>query len=178
MLQLINQLDVTILLYVQEHIRNSIMTPVLKLITSLGDGGAVWLFLILCLLLHKRTRRTGITALVAFVIVYITNDLMLKNVIARARPFDVLSQLHILIKPPTDYSFPSGHTAISFAVAGVICSSGDRKWKIGALLLAFIMGFSRIYVGVHYPSDVICGAIEGFIISLLVSLYSRYHIKD
>lgn len=92
------------------------------------------------------------------------NNVFLKHLVARSRPFDVIAALHPLISKPTDYSFPSGHTACSFAVGFLLFRKLPKKFDIPCLLLAILIGFSRIYVGVHYPSDVIAGAVSGIVI--------------
>ena len=97
------------------------------------------------------------------------NNVFLKHLVARSRPFDVIAALHPLISKPTDYSFPSGHTACSFAVGFLLFRKLPKKFGIPCLLLAILIGFSRIYVGVHYPSDVIAGAVSG-------RSDSRYHL--
>jgi Membrane-associated phospholipid phosphatase len=98
----------------------------------------------------------------------INNDIV-KVLVARPRPFQEWSNLHILIPKPKGFSFPSGHTSSSFAAAGAIYFSGNKKWSIPALILAALIGFSRLYFGVHYPTDVICGALLGFLISFVLS---------
>lgn len=168
MFHFLYNIDVDILLFIQEHLRNPIMTPIFKFITTLGNGGMIWLAVILGLLCYKNTRNVGIATLITLVACFIINNIILKNVIARPRPFEMLNQLQVLINKPTDFSFPSGHTANSFAVAGAIYLFGNKKWGIGAFILAGAIGFSRLYLGVHYPSDVICGGLVGIYTSLLV----------
>jgi len=161
-------IDVNILLFIQEHLRNHILTPIFKFLTTVGNGGMIWLVIILGMLCYKNTRNVGIAALITLVACIIINNIILKNFVARPRPFEMLTQLQALIKKPTDFSFPSGHTASSFAVAGAIYFLGNKNWGIGAFILAGAIGFSRLYLGVHYPSDVICGGMVGIFTSLLV----------
>lgn len=169
MLHFINNLDGTILLFIQQYMRVSILTPIFKLITNMGNGGLIWLVIICVLLLFKKTRMTGLIALFTLAVCFIINNEILKNIIVRPRPFNMLTQLQVLILRPNDYSFPSGHTANSFAVAGVFYYYGNKKWGIAALIFAGLIGFSRLYLGVHYPSDVLCGALLGLLISFLIS---------
>ena len=176
----LQNLDTSILLFIQEHIRNPILTPIFKFITGLGNAGMIWIFIIFLLLCYRKSRKTGIAALITIVICFIINNIMIKNFAARPRPFTMIQNLQILIAKPTDFSFPSGHTAISFAVAGAIFFAGNKKFGIGAFVLASAIGFSRLYLGVHYPSDVICGILVGLLTSLCVSkvfVYSQDKLK-
>ena len=95
----------------------------------------------------------------------IINNLILKNLIARIRPYEIINGLVPLIEKPTDYSFPSGHTGSSFAAACILYRKLPKRFGIPALILAILIGFSRLYLGVHYPSDVLCGIISGVGIS-------------
>lgn len=169
MVAYLQNLDTSILLFIQEHIRNPILTPIFKFITALGNGGMIWIFITLLLLCYRKSRKTGIATLVTIFICFIINNIMIKNFAARPRPFAMIQNLQVLIAKPTDFSFPSGHTAISFAVAGTIFFAGNRKLGIGAFVLAGAIGFSRLYLGVHYPSDVICGILVGLLTSICVS---------
>ena len=169
MFEYLQNLDGNILLFLQDYVRNPIMTPIFKLITMAGNGGFLWFLIIIGMLCYKKSRKIGIATLITLVICIIINNIMIKNLVARPRPFDLLPDLQVLIKKPTDFSFPSGHTASSFAAAGAIFYAGYKKWGTVALILAGAIGFSRLYLGVHYPSDVIWGALVGVLISLIIS---------
>ncbi len=157
-----------ILLFIQDCIRTPFLTPLFQLITALGNSAAVWIAIALFLLIFSKTRGTGRAVLIALILSLLVNNLLLKNLVGRARPFDTIRNLVPLIAKPRDYSFPSGHTASSFAAAGVLYRSLPRKFGIPAIVLAALIGFSRLYLGVHYPSDVICGMASGLLISLCV----------
>lgn len=174
MIQYFNLMDGRTLLFIQNHMRNPIFTPFFRIVTTLGNKGFLWLIIILGLLAFKKSRMTGVVALITFAICYLVNNIMLKNMIARPRPYDILTNLQVLIKKPSDFSFPSGHAASSFAIAGVFYFYGNKKWGIIAFILAALISFSRLYLGVHYPSDVICGALSGLIISLFTSRLFLY----
>lgn len=180
MFNLINNLDGYTLLFIQQHMRTSILTPIFKLLTDLGNSGLIWLIITIALLCFKKTRSLGLAALLSLAVCFIINNEILKNVIARPRPFTQLSGLNVLIPKPSDFSFPSGHTASSFATAGAFFYYGNKKWGIFALILASLIGFSRLYLGVHYPSDVLFGALLGMLISFTVSkaiIYYQSHHK-
>jgi Membrane-associated phospholipid phosphatase len=167
MLQSIYNFDGKSLLFIQEYLRNPILTPVFKVITSLGNESMIWLMVIIILILNRKYRQMGLVALISVLMCYIINNILLKNCIARPRPFEVLTHLQVLIHKPTDYSFPSGHAASSFAAAGAFYFYGSRKWGGLAFVLAALIGFSRLYLGVHYPTDVLFGAMIGLLISFL-----------
>lgn len=175
MLKIINNLDGVILLYIQQHMRQPMLTPIFKILTDMGNNGLFWLIIIITLLCFKKTRSVGLVALLSLAVCFIINNEILKNVIARPRPFIQLTQLNILIPKPTDFSFPSGHTASSFAAAGAFYFYGNKKWGISAFVLAGLIGFSRLYLGVHYPSDVLFGAFVGVLIGFVVSKAVSYH---
>lgn len=165
MVQQAFELEEQILLFVQDHMRNTALTPMMKGITMLGDMGAVWILISIGLCLSKRWRKTGVTGMCAVGLSVMVNNVFVKHLVARARPFDVIQNLVPLITKPTDYSFPSGHTACSFAVAFLLFRKLPKKYGILCLILATLIGFSRIYLGVHYLSDVIAGAVSGIVLS-------------
>lgn len=155
------QLDSNILLYIQEYLRLDFMTPFWTFITSLGNSGWFWIVLSVLLMIPERTRKVGITAIAAIAIGALITNVTLKNLIARTRPYEVIDGLKLLIERQHDYSFPSGHTCASFAAACVYYRMGPKRWAIPAVILASLIAFSRLYVGVHYPSDVLAGLLIG-----------------
>lgn len=161
-------LDANILLMIQEYIRTPYLTPIFKFITTLGDHGDIWILIAVILLCFKRTRKFGVLALIALFFAYLIDNVLLKSIIARVRPYEVIDNLHILINKPHDFSFPSGHTGSSFAAAIIIYQALPRKYGVLIIALATLIGISRLYLGVHYPSDVIGGAIIGSLIGMSV----------
>ncbi len=162
-------LDQNILLWIQEFVRTDLLTPFFVFITHTGDGGTVWILLSIALLFPKKTRRIGCMSLTALLLTFLINNVILKNIVARIRPYEVISGLEILIERQGDLSFPSGHTGCAFASAVILFCNLPKKYGIPALLFAALMGLSRLYVGVHYPSDVLCGALTGSMIALSVN---------
>lgn len=155
------QLDGNILLFIQEHIRQDWMTPFWVFITSLGNKGWFWLAVSALMLIPRRTRKIGIMALLALSIGFLITNLALKNLVARIRPYETVEGLKLLIARQSDFSFPSGHACASFAAASVYFRKLPQKWGISAVVLAALIAFSRLYVGVHYPTDVLAGAVIG-----------------
>lgn len=163
------QADEAVLIWLQEVLRCDLLNLPLTMLTTLGNAGILWIVLSLLMLTREKTRKAGAMALVAMGVCYLCNDMVIKLLVARPRPFATVQELVPLVAPPTSWSFPSGHTCASFAAAGIWCRTLDRRWmKAGALLLAALMGFSRMYVGVHYPSDVLVGMLVGLAGSQIV----------
>ena len=123
----------------------------MRFVTSLGNFSIAWVMLALVLILIPKTRKIGLC------------NVILKNIFVRPRPCDVNTAINLLIPRPSGYSFPSGHTSASFAAVAALYFSGERKiWK-AALALAILIAFSRMYLYVHYPTDVLGGIICGII---------------
>lgn len=170
------QMDANFLLWIQENLRQDFLTPFWTGITSLGNGGWFWLALSLLLTIFPKTRKVGLLALCSMALCALVTNVCLKNLIARPRPYTQIPGLTPLIPPQKDWSFPSGHTTASFACAGIYWRMLPKKYGIAALVLAFLITFSRLYVGVHYPTDVLAGLIIGLLGSWIV--YKLYrHIR-
>lgn len=165
MFDLLLRLDGNILLFIQEFLRNPVMTPVMKFITTLGNGGIIWILLTVLLLAVPKTRRVGCMLTAALLGTLLINNIILKNLVARTRPYEVIEGLTYLVKKPTDLSFPSGHAGSSFAAACIMFRRLPGRYGVPALVLAILISLSRLYVGVHYPSDVLFGVISGIAIS-------------
>ena len=156
-------LDANILLWIQEYIRKDWATPFWRFVSWLGDGGWFWISLSVLLLFFAKTRRVGITALLALLIGALCTNLLLKNLIARVRPYEVIDGLYPLVKKLKDFSFPSGHSCASFAASLVFFKKLPRRYGIASLVLASLIAISRLYLGVHYPSDVLGGIAIGLL---------------
>ncbi len=173
------QLEGEFLLWIQEQIRNDVLTPVLTFITHLGDAGIFWIILTLLLLILPKTRKAGIVCAFALFASFIINNLILKNVIARVRPYEAIEGLNRIIEKQADFSFPSGHAASSFSVAVSIFLCFKKNIGIPALILAFLIALSRLYVGVHFPTDVLCGALSGTLLAILFYwIFNQYVFKN
>ena len=141
------------ILDVLQTIHNQALDTIMCAITRLGDAGIIWILLCVVLLILPKTRKTGVDLLVC--------NGILKPLVHRIRPFDVKTGIELLINRPTDYSFPSGHTAASFASVMALYLAGEKKLWIPTLVLAVLIAFSRLYLYVHYPTDVLGGMIIG-----------------
>lgn len=140
---------------------------VMCLITHLGDSGMIWILLTLGMLLLPGKRRTGAILAAALCIDLILCNGILKNLVARVRPFDVNTAVQLLVRAPRDFSFPSGHTAASFTAVMALYLTGEKKLLPPALVLAVLIAFSRLYLYVHYPTDVLGGVFVGLLCGYL-----------
>lgn len=155
------------ILYFIDKLHNPILDKIMIFLTNLGDAGIFWIVLAVILLISKKTRKCGICMLISMGIGLIIGNGILKNVIARNRPCWIDTQIHLLIPNPKDFSFPSGHTLASFEAAITIFLF-NKKYGVLAILLALSIAFSRMYLFVHFPTDILGGAILGSSISIFV----------
>lgn len=174
MLETLLSLDGGFLLFLQESVRNPILNSIMIFITSLGNGGLLWIVATILLLIPKKTRKIGLMSGAALLGSLIINNHIIKNIVRRPRPFVTFTDLQILIPTPSEYSFPSGHTSSSFAAAAVFFRHLPGKLGIPSVVLAGLIGFSRLYVGVHYPTDVIAGVIMGILLSYLAEFLVNF----
>ena len=164
-MDILNNIDAAILLFFQQ-LRNPVTDPILAFFSIIGNTGYVWIAIALILLIRKKTRRHGIQLALCLIASLIINNLILKNLVARPRPFTEIEGLTVMLSQHLadagSWSFPSGHAGSSFAAAWSLNCSCAKKarwsWIVGALV-----AFSRSYIGVHYLSDIICGALFGTI---------------
>ena len=165
-MNIIQNIDNCILQFIQINMRSSMMDKVMPLITSLGNGLTIWMLIGVILIINKKYRRHGIMIIISLILCVIVGNLSLKPLVARVRPFNATPLLDVLlIKPPTDFSFPSGHAMCSFA-SGVVMFYMNKKIGTFALILSSFIGFSRLYLYVHYPSDVFCGMVIGILLGV------------
>ena len=167
MFETLLNIDGGLLLFIQDYVRNSILDSIMIFITTLGNGGMIWIAATLILIIPKKTRKIGIMSAVALLGSLIINNNLIKNIVQRPRPFVTFTDLQILIPTPSEFSFPSGHTSSSFAAASVFYKHLPKKLGIPAIVLAGLIGVSRLYVGVHYPTDVIAGCFMGIFLAYL-----------
>ena len=154
------------LLYAIQNLHNPILDKIMVGITSLGNAGLIWIAIAVFLLLIKKTRKCGALMLVSMILGLLIGNGILKNLIARERPCWINSNIPLLIPNPLDYSFPSGHTASSFTAA-VVLGYYFKGWRYIFYIFASLIAFSRLYLFVHYPSDILAGVLLGVVSGLL-----------
>lgn len=162
--------EFTVLDFIQTHLRSEAGDMVMTFITHLGDGGAIWIVLAIALLVRPKTREAGIALAATLIMGVICCNVILKPFIARVRPCDVNTAVQLLIPRPSDFSFPSGHTGASFAGVAVLFFYKHRL-RAPALILAVFISFSRMYLYVHYPTDILAGALLGVFLAWVSSTF-------
>ncbi len=158
------KIDFLILDFIQNYIKTPVFDFLMPWISWLGNGGLIWIIAAVVLLAIPKYRRGGVALSVGLLLCLIIGNLTLKPLVARVRPFDMIEGIELLIKAPTDFSFPSGHT-LSSAIAAAVLTMTDKRFGYGAIPLACLIAFSRMYLYVHYPSDILGAVVIAAIIS-------------
>lgn len=158
------------ILYAINNLHNPILDKIMIALTTLGDAGIFWIIIAIVLICIKKTRRCGILMLLSMITGLILGNGILKNIIARSRPCWIDPNISLLIPNPEDFSFPSGHTLASFESA-IMIFLHNKKWGAVALIIATLISFSRLYLFVHFPTDIL-GAI---VLAATISI-SLYHL--
>lgn len=168
--------DFPILDWIQHNLRNGFCDWFFPTITHLGDAGLFWILLTAILLIIPKTRKIGLCSALALILDLLICNVALKPLIDRMRPYNMEEYktlgLELLTSIQKDASFPSGHTAGSFASAIAIIIY-DRRLGIPAVILATIIAFSRLYVAVHFPSDVFAGALVGIAAAVIAYFITK-----
>ena len=162
----IQNIDWDILYWIQNTIKCGFLDFIMPLITKLGSAGAVWLICGVTMLFFPKYRKCGIMLCGGLALSLLVGNLVLKPLIARPRPCWLEDSVKMLVSTPSDYSFPSGHTLASFISATIIFYN-SKKLGIGAIILAVLISFSRLYLFVHFPSDVLGGIAIGVILGIV-----------
>ena len=185
----IDKIDLSILDFVNNHLHLSFLDKIFSAITKLGDEGIFWIALAIMLLCNKSTRKTAIKMGIALLLGLAIGNGIIKNVVARPRPYVLDTNLNIipwLKETIHDWSFPSGHTLASFEAAGVLMMCDKKRFGIVALVYAILIALSRIYLCVHYPTDVLAGVLLGLLFAFIacksvdgiVNLFTRKKAKS
>lgn len=162
---------------------SGLITPVLVFLTKISDNGLIWIVLAVLLLIFKKTRKIGFTMLASIACMIVFSDLIMKGIFARPRPFELEVWKSWFVYPefvtrPDSYSFPSGHATSAFAAATALTFTSKKVYAaVPAFILAILIAFSRIYVHVHYPTDVLFGALFGILYGVIAIVVCKYIFK-
>ena len=174
----IQQIDLSILLFIQEHLRFAWMNGFWEFITHFGDGGIFWILLAAALMIPKKTRKAGIIAACSLLLGALITNVTLKPLVDRVRPYNYSDAIIPLGRIPVEASFPSGHTCASFACALIYVRMLPKKYGISLIVLATLISLSRLYLCVHFPTDVIGGFLVALFSSMVVyGCYQRLEKK-
>lgn len=153
-----------------QSLRSPFMDWLMAFLSDISHNGYLFIGIGVVLLFFRKTRKIGIETLLSIALAYILANLIIKNIVARPRPYMVFPDLVPLVPKPHDTSFPSGHTVIAFAASTAIFLN-RKKIGILALIFAAAVGFSRLYNQVHFPTDVLAGAVIGVVMAMLVHYF-------
>lgn len=167
MLEAIHNIDLNVLKAIHGLVQNPFFDKIMPYITSLGNSGLIWIAVSVILICIKKYRKTGILCLSALLLTTILGEGIIKHLVQRQRPYNHIDSLNLLISEPVTYSFPSGHTGSSFAAATVL-SCRIHELTPWVFFLAVLIAFSRLYLMVHYPTDVLAGAVLGTLSAVAV----------
>ena len=164
--------DIPILDWIQANLQSGFLDFIMPIITLFGDGGVFWIACSVILLFFPRYRKAGLTMGLALVMGLVVCNITIKPLVARPRPVALIADLGLMTNIPEkvimmrDFSFPSGHTIASFE-ASVALLMYSKKLGIPALILAILVSFSRLYLYVHYPTDVLVSVVLGTVFALI-----------
>lgn len=170
------QFELAILDWIREHLQSPVMDTLVPLFTKLNDGGEIWIALAVILFLLKKHRRAGLSVGAGLLTNLMICNWALKPLIGRIRPFMVNTAVELLVKAPSSASFPSGHTASSFAAVGALWALKHPLWKPAAVVAA-LMGLSRLYLYVHWPTDVLGGVVVGWLCGVFGAKIIRHFLN-
>ena len=163
----INKFDNYILNIIKRYVHNKYLDIIMPITTVMGNLGVIWILIAIILILDKQYRVVGNSIILTLIISTIVGEGIIKHIVRRIRPCNKLENINSIGLKPKSYSFPSGHTLSSFAAAEML-SIYFTQYKLVFMLIAFLIALSRLYLYVHYPTDVISGIIIGVICSKII----------
>lgn len=172
MLSRLNEVELILLDGLQNLFQNRVLDLLMPIITFFGNAGWIWIAVGVFLFCFRKHRRAGLTLLLGLLCSLLIGNLLLKLSVARERPCWINETVTLLIENPTDYSFPSGHTLSSF-IGATVLALYNRRWGYIALPFASLIAFSRLYLYVHYPTDVLAGVLLGIGIGFMITHFVK-----
>ena len=173
-MDIIREIDFMVLEYIREHLRNGFLDNIMPVVTAFGNMGMFWVVVALIISAKRKYRKCSITMMIGMILGVILGNFVVKNIVRRDRPCWINEISDMLIANPQDFSFPSGHTMSSF-IAATILFYYDKRLGVPSFGVALLIAFSRMYLYVHFPTDIIGGAMLGVGIAIMtVSLTNRY----
>lgn len=169
---MIEQVDFAILDWIQAHLKCGFLDFLMPKVTLFAEHGIFFIAVGVILLIFRSKRRCGITLLSGMAGGYLIANMIIKKVVARPRPFSINTAIELIVSAPKDFSFPSGHTLNAF-IAATILMYFDKRLGIPALVIAVLVAFSRMYLYVHYPSDVFAAVIMGIAFGIAAIVISN-----
>lgn len=176
------EFELGILDFIQEKFACTFLNKAMPIVSLFGDKGIFWIALAVILLIFKKTRPLGLSMGIALALGFLFGNMAIKNIVARTRPYEYNSEITLLVSKLSDYSFPSGHTLASFEAATCIFIR-YKKWGVAALVLAVLIALSRLYLYVHFPTDVLAGMVMGIIFAIVGTsvvniIYKKINSKE
>lgn len=165
-------MDFAILDWIQAHLRCGFMDVLMTMITTLGNTGMIWIAFGVVLLFFKKYRPWGLTLLIGLAIGSILGNEIIKHIVCRPRPCHLNEAVELLIKRPSSYSFPSGHTCSSF-IGAITLTWANKKFAYFAFPLAALIAFSRMYHYVHFPTDILGGIALACLVAIPTCLFLK-----
>lgn len=177
MIEHILQIDTDILNFIYNSMHSTLLDTLMPIFSLIDDSGLIWIIISAILIIFPKYRKCGIAILLGLTLGLLVCNLTLKPLVARIRPYELNSAIELLIQAPSDYSFPSGHTVSSFSAATVLMLR-NKKLGVPALGLASLIAFSRLYLYVHYPTDILGGIVLGILLGYIsFRLIHHFSIK-
>lgn len=173
----LDSLEVNFLIWIQNNLRCRALTLPMTILSYLGTGGLLWIAFTIALICVKKTRRTGLYCAFSMILTLIIVSVIIKPLAGRVRPYETFAGRLEALWRESDKCFPSGHASNSFAWSWVIFRRMDKKYGISALALSTLIAFSRLYIGVHYPTDILAGIAIGIIDAELVLHFATPYVR-
>ncbi len=177
---MITSIDFQILNAIQDSIRCAFLDVVMAIFSYIGELGAIWVLIGVVMLFFRKLRPIAIMMFASMLLALLIGEVGIKNIVCRPRPFWFNTDITLNIHAPAGYSFPSSHTSTSFAAALALTFGLKKPWVgISAYALAALIAFSRLYNYVHFPSDVLAGALVGtFCAIVMIIIYKRFKLDE